>query len=444
MGRPLNKKFFGNFNIGTGGYTPAVGGNTGGDDGIGGEGLASINWSNYGNYINRLPTFASLAAPSIPGGVQAAGVLHSRAINASPAVAGTGYRVGDVLTDANGSTWTVTGLKVVSFTVTNPAAGGNTAYDTGNVVALDNSNSNGGNSTNWTSPFVIKPIAISGSKLTGGTIDQAGVWVGGGTPPATFTLTADNTRGTTLPGAGYGLPNYGGTGDCNAAGAIISVVWGIATASIGTSIDYAYGTTYLYDSSNTVTGGNGTSGALNVGFAADHIAVTEKGSGYRGTEAVTFTTVSGGGEVRATGTIVLTTDSGSRVPGANYNVATNQDNAIIIHANTTGAGTKVGDIQKQVGSRRYKVRTADGIARVNLVASGSPAIGYAYIVATDSTNHTYYVTKLTAHRATLVPFGSAGHEFPLVADGIGGYEPVSAGWVLSGAVLNKTVVIENA
>ena len=119
-------------------------------------------------------------------------------------------------------------------------------------------------------------------------------------------------------------------------------------------------------------------------------------------------------------------------------------NAIVIYANVAGGGTLTGDIVKQVGSRRYKVKTSAGTARCNLVSTGATNAGEAYIVATDSTNHTYYVTKLTAHRATLVPFGSAGHEFPLVADGLGGYEPVSAGWVFSGAVLNKSVVIENS
>ena len=66
MGRPLNKKFFGNRNIGTTGT---------GDDGIGGEGIASINWSTLGAFIgnsNVNPiTFPALPAPTLPGGVQA-------------------------------------------------------------------------------------------------------------------------------------------------------------------------------------------------------------------------------------------------------------------------------------------------------------------------------------------------------------------------------------
>ena len=40
---------------------------------------------------------------------------------------------------------------------------------------------------------------------------------------------------------------------------------------------------------------------------------------------------------------------------------TNQENAIIVYAQTTSGGSrKVGDIVKQVGSKRFKIKTADG------------------------------------------------------------------------------------
>ena len=83
--------------------------------------------------------------------------------------------------------------------------------------------------------------------------------------------------------------------------------------------------------------------------------------------------------------------------------ATNQENAIVIYANTSSGGTTalVGDIIKQSGSRRYRVKTADGVKNCLLGTDDTPAPRGAYIVAT-STGGTYYVTKLTAHRATLV------------------------------------------
>jgi hypothetical protein len=68
MGRPLNKKYFGNRNIGTnGGYTA--------DNGIGGEGLASVTTATVGsiNINNSFPHFPTLtvAAPTLPNGVTA-------------------------------------------------------------------------------------------------------------------------------------------------------------------------------------------------------------------------------------------------------------------------------------------------------------------------------------------------------------------------------------
>jgi hypothetical protein len=452
MGRPLNKKFFGNFNIGTGGYTPAVGGNTGGDDGIGGEGLASLNITNGGNYINRLPTLATLAAPSIPGGVQAAGVLHSVAINASPNTKGTGYQIGDVITDANGSQWRVTKLRVLSAALN--TAGASSTWDGTEWIVWDQFVN-----SHWTSPTILKGVTANGGHvLTGYNAGASvyGVWDGtDGThaPTTALTIVGGPTGGSQTPN-GYntrasGDYNGSGVGDNNGSGGSVTFTYGVEAVELVSSVDYAYGTTYAYGASNTqasVTPTGGTGVKLDVGFAADHIAVTEKGSGYRGTEAVTFTTAPNPGEVRATGTIVLTTDSGSRVPGANYNVDTNQDNAIIIHANVAGGGAAVGDIQKQVGSRRYKVRTDAGIGRVNLVASNSPATGEAYILATDQGGATYWVVKLTSRRATLVPRGDGSPQFPLVNDDIAttGDIPVSAGWTFGSAIANKTVTIENA
>ena len=68
MGRPLAKRFFGNRNIGTnGGYTA--------DDGIGGEGLASISVATAGSFVvsNTYKNFPllNIGAPTLPGGVQA-------------------------------------------------------------------------------------------------------------------------------------------------------------------------------------------------------------------------------------------------------------------------------------------------------------------------------------------------------------------------------------
>jgi hypothetical protein len=66
MGRPLHKKYFGNRNIGTTGTT---------DNGIGGEGLATISVATAGSFVvsdtyKKFPLL-NIAAPALPGGVQA-------------------------------------------------------------------------------------------------------------------------------------------------------------------------------------------------------------------------------------------------------------------------------------------------------------------------------------------------------------------------------------
>lgn len=67
MGRPLNKKYFGNRNIGSTG--------TGDDYGIGGEGLASISTATVGSFVvnNTYQNFPllNIGAPNLPTGVQA-------------------------------------------------------------------------------------------------------------------------------------------------------------------------------------------------------------------------------------------------------------------------------------------------------------------------------------------------------------------------------------
>jgi hypothetical protein len=143
------------------------------------------------------------------------------------------------------------------------------------------------------------------------------------------------------------------------------------------------------------------------------------------------------------GALAHTTDSGNRPGYGDLNANTNQENAILIYAKTTSGGTvQLGDIIKQEGSRRYKILTRDGISVCKLVA-GTPAYQQATVTATDSTGHTYYVTKLTAHKALLVPYGSSGHEFPSsTQNGVTIYQSVE--WTFGSATLNSTVKVANA
>ena len=82
-------------------------------------------------------------------------------------------------------------------------------------------------------------------------------------------------------------------------------------------------------------------------------------------------------------------------------------------ARTTGGTANNTSRIVQKGTNRFSVTTTDGTSIVSLVAkaSGAIAVGEATLTATDSSSKTYYVTKLTANRATLTQFGSGTHEF---------------------------------
>jgi hypothetical protein len=164
-----------------------------------------------------------------------------------------------------------------------------------------------------------------------------------------------------------------------------------------------------------VIGGSGTLSTVDISFRAKAVVITNPGSGYTDASdaAATFTQ-------SVTGTTVLT--------------ATNEK-AIVAYAFVTGGSNKIGDIVKQVNSRRYKVETADGTMVCSLVTDGvANAAGEMTITATDSSGKTYYVSKLTANKATLVPFGSAGHEFE---------EGTRAKWTFGSAVEDVSVTIAN-
>ena len=85
-----------------------------------------------------------------------------------------------------------------------------------------------------------------------------------------------------------------------------------------------------------------------------------------------------------------------------------------------GSELTTGTIIKQAGTRRYKVTTTDGTAVCKLVQTADLSANQMSIIATDSTNATYFVSKLTGNRATLVRLTES--------DG-GGSSPPATGWV---------------
>jgi hypothetical protein len=314
MARSLNQKYFGNRNIGTTGDS---------DNGIGGEGIASINWSNYGSWLSTAGGAAAplaglqLPAPSLPGGVQATWTNYFGIQAVTTGAGKTGLVVGDTYTYAG----------------------------------------------------------IPGSVITVASTSAAN---------ATFTVT---TRGSTT-----------------------TLITDLQTVNI------------------TKVTGTGSAATFQVDIFSQIVdtVINEKGSGYGGGETITVTLANSAAGTVPAGTIVLTTDTG------NVGSATNQENAIVIYANTTANGSKIGDIVRQVGARRFKVKTADGTAICKLKSSAVSAVGQMTITATDSAGGTYFVTKISAHKVTVTQ--GTGSQFATGA---------SVPWSFNSPVAGQTLRVEN-
>lgn len=308
----INQKYFGNRNTGTTGT---------GDDKIGGEGIASVNFSDAGSWmaVSGVP-FSGLVlpAPTLPGGVQATWTIN--------------YGLYNVTTGAG-----KTGL-IVNDTYTYPAYPGS----------------------------VIRVASTSGTNATFEVVTE-----GSSTTLPTDTQTVTITK---LTGSGVGTFT-------------VDVFSHIVSAPIN-----------------------------------------EKGSGYTGAETFTTTRTNSSVGNIPVGTIVLTTDSGA------LGSSTNQENAIIAYAKTTSGGTsKPADIIKQRSTTRFKVTTADGTAICKLKSSAVSAAGEMTITATDSAGGTYFVTKIGAHKCTVIQ--GTGSQFD---DGS------SVPWTFDSATQDYNVKIQNA
>lgn len=199
---------------------------------------------------------------------------------------------------------------------------------------------------------------------------------------------------------------------------------GVGGEGVATIVPLNSGTLYVSTATAVIAapdlpGGITATASLTVngGGVITGVTVINSGSGYLSAPALTVSPATTG--TTATFTVTLTTE---------------RPNGIAVSAWTpTGSSAKSGDIQKQESSHRYRVITADGVGICRLVAA-APAVGQMTITATDSSGKTYYVTKLTAHKAVLTQYGTAGHEF---ASGS------NIKWTLGAAVLNTSVTVSS-
>jgi len=289
MGRPLNKKLFGNRNIGTTGT---------GDNNIGGEGLAAFTLPGQKGSLIINATYSQpqlvIPAPTLPTGVQATAtvVWEVESITVSNGLVGNGYEV------TTGGATALTGLAGV----------------TANITA-----------------------------------------VGSGQGEVQVIVPVNRGEFTTVP-----------------------------------TVEDTY----------QIVGGDGEQQAT-VKYRVKSITTVEKGSGYVAAPTISWTTAgtNTGGTAVGAPTVALTTDSGAT--NNNDNASTNQENAILATAQLAGGSDAAVDIISQKGAKRFKVTDGTRTGVCNLTASASLSDGQMSIMATDANGNTYYVTKLTAHKATL-------------------------------------------
>jgi len=163
---------------------------------------------------------------------------------------------------------------------------------------------------------------------------------------------------------------------------------------------------------------------------AGTITVVSPGSGYTSAPTALVRGALAGGSGTTTKTAVLTSGAAAR------------QNGLMCEAQVVGGSDNTaGDIIKQVSAKRFKVKTADGTSICKLVAVENLSDGQMSFRATDSDGGTYFVTKISNHKVTLVPAAnvwggssSAGSQF---ASG------TTAKWTFGSAVLNDTVTLDN-
>jgi hypothetical protein len=144
--------------------------------------------------------------------------------------------------------------------------------------------------------------------------------------------------------------------------------------------------------------------------SVDGIYVGMRIDGSPGVQATNYVTAVGTNTITLLKTMTATTstngfdfsDQGSGFKAITTITSTVLDAIQIISYLPTASQSRTGgDIIKQESSRRYLVQNADGVGICRL-ASGVLTAGQMHIIATDWTGASYYVTKLTAHKATVV------------------------------------------
>lgn len=201
---------------------------------------------------------------------------------------------------------------------------------------------------------------------------------------------------------------------------------GIGGEGVATIVTATQGTLYSTSTSLNITftapqikGGVRPTATIATDADGNTLGVTllTAGSGYTSAPTATLPATTG---TTATFTIALTTGVQNALAFSSYL--------------TTGTQAVTGgDIMKQEASRRYLVNNSEGIGQVKLVAKDDLAAGEMNLIATDGAGSTFYVTKLTARKATVI--GRTGTSTAVVTSG------ASVGWTLGVATGTTQVTL---
>ena len=144
--------------------------------------------------------------------------------------------------------------------------------------------------------------------------------------------------------------------------------------------------------------------------------ITNPGSGYRTLDPVEITSTSGQ---------TINAVSEENITGYNFNtVLTGGVEHIRITANVLGLSNNTADIVRQMSSRKFLVKNTNGTAPARIHPggihyAGNCPDGFMFMYCTDNASARYVVTKISAHRLTLVQ------------------DPTSTGWLFASGISVK-------
>jgi hypothetical protein len=219
--------------------------------------------------------------------------------------------------------------------------------------------------------------------------------------------------------------NYATFGTADVGGESVASI----TLVTGNSAGYVTGESVSFSAPQITGGAYPVATIVATAGAVTSVVITSAGSGYTSAPTATVTTAAGT-QTTLTLTPVLTTG------------ATARQNGIKCEAQI-GAGAEVttGDIIKQVSGRRYTVQTSGGVGVCTLVTTEAKDDNQMSIKATDSDGNTYFVAKLTARLAVLVPAANVHGGTTTIGSQFASGTP--AKWTFGAAVAGTTVTIEN-